>query len=224
MEVTFLNWKLSFERVFFDEPTLATMYDSAANRWEKSVKRMGYLEAYAQLFAGLRQTPLLSHLAQNSTILDAGIGTGALSSALLEHMPDIHLHGVDIAPQMLTVAQAKLKAEGQFRQASITELPYADNSFDMVMSAHVLEHISDPTRGFHEVLRILKQGQPFVIVATRVCLVTRVLSLKWNFQPMTENSVTQMLIDAGATQINIIPLTQSRKMTRMSLVYTGIKA
>lgn len=43
-------------------------------------------------------------------------------------------------------------------QASITDLPFPDKSFDFVICIHVLEHIDDPTRGCEELMRVARRG------------------------------------------------------------------
>ena len=43
-------------------------------------------------------------------------------------------------------------------KADICDLPFADNSFDVVFCNHVLEHISDDTKAMQELFRVMKKG------------------------------------------------------------------
>jgi SAM-dependent methyltransferase len=43
-------------------------------------------------------------------------------------------------------------------KADITQLPFEDNSFDIIFCNHVLEHIPDDTKAMQELLRVLKKG------------------------------------------------------------------
>ena len=43
-------------------------------------------------------------------------------------------------------------------RANITELPFEDNSFDMIFCNHVLEHIPDDSKAMRELFRVLKKG------------------------------------------------------------------
>lgn len=224
MKIQVLNWQVSLERVFYKENKLATMYDEVAHRWEKSIDRMGYLDAYNALFKRLSTDGTMSNLKRGSTILDAGIGTGALSTACLNEYPHVELSGIDISEAMLDAAHTTLIRPCDLRQASITDLPYDDNSFDMVMSAHVLEHLHNPEAGIAELMRVLKPNCPFIIVATRMCLATRILSLKWNFKPMSKRDVQQRLHHHGAKDFSVQPLANTHQMTQMSIVYTGMKS
>ena len=155
--------------------------------------------------------------------MDAGIGTGELTAALAHHRPDAAWHGIDISDAMLDKAAARLNLKADFRQANLTDLPYEDNTFDLIISAHALEHMPDPDVGMAELLRVLKPGQPFVIVATRLCPITTMLSLRWNFRPMRTGFVRNALLKAGAANVDVVSLMPQRNMTYMSLVYSGTK-
>jgi ubiquinone/menaquinone biosynthesis C-methylase UbiE len=56
------------------------------------------------------------------------------------------------------IARAKVSASILLEQGSADLLPYADNSFDMVVSTQSLHHWKNPVRGFNEIFRILKDG------------------------------------------------------------------
>ena len=43
-------------------------------------------------------------------------------------------------------------------RANITELPFEDNSFDVIFCNHVLEHIPDDSKAMQELFRVLKKG------------------------------------------------------------------
>lgn len=47
--------------------------------------------------------------------------------------------------------------------ASATELPFADNSFDLLTALDVIEHLDDDVGGLGEIRRVLKPGAPAVI-------------------------------------------------------------
>lgn len=221
MEIVVLNWRLRVERVTFDEDKLAKMYNRVAGRWSRSIQRMGYLYAYDRLFRRLCDNGVLAGLRHNVAVLDAGIGTGELAAAFVRHQPDIALHGIDISETMIETAKKRLA--GDFRCGSLAELPYPDASLDLVMSSHALEHMDLPEIGIRELLRVLKPGGLFVIVATRQCPVTTLLSLRWNFKPMARSFVETHLIANGAEFVNVTSLMPRASMAYMSIVYCGRK-
>jgi len=57
-------------------------------------------------------------------------------------------------------AAAELRLENRvfFTQGSAGRIPFADASFDVVFSNSVLHHLSNPTKAFEEMLRVIKPG------------------------------------------------------------------
>lgn len=86
-------------------------------------------------------------------ILDAGAGTGALSRELAVAMPAVRPVLVDLSPAMLAVA-ADLHDPRAI--ATLDALPFADEQFDVVMSAWVIETVDDPRAVITELLRVLR--------------------------------------------------------------------
>lgn len=223
MHVRFLNWQLSVERVIYTEEQLAQMYNTAAARWESSIARMGYPGAYARLFARLAANGWLQAIPRDGLVLDAGIGTGALSAAFEAHAPATRIVGVDVADAMLAQARQRVARLVDARQASITRLPFPDAHFDGVMTAHVLEHLPDALVGITELLRVLKPGQPLLVLATWPCPLTHLLSLRWNFAAISERTMCRYLAAAGVSTIDVAPLTQPLHAAHMSRVYWAYK-
>jgi ubiquinone/menaquinone biosynthesis C-methylase UbiE len=96
-------------------------------------------------------------------LLDIGTGPGWLLLQLQKLAPALDLIGMDISADMVkkareNIARAKVSASILLEQGSADLLPYADNSFDMVVSTQSLHHWKNPVRGFNEIFRILKDG------------------------------------------------------------------
>ena len=88
-------------------------------------------------------------------VLDAGAGTGALSRRLITALPEVRPVLVDFSPGMLTRA-ADLRAPRAI--ASVQALPFADGTFDVVVSAWVIETVESPGAAVTEMLRVLRPG------------------------------------------------------------------
>jgi len=93
-------------------------------------------------------------------ILEIGTGTGALLSELRNAGLDVV--GVEINPTHIA------KAHERFGDLPITkvdgvELPFDDDTFDVVISFDVFEHIPDPDAHCREVTRVLKPGGRYLM-------------------------------------------------------------
>ena len=67
-------------------------------------------------------------------ILETAAGTGVVTAALAETLPDAEIVATDLNQAMLDVAQTRVQLPNvSFRQADALELPFEDASFDLVI-------------------------------------------------------------------------------------------
>lgn len=104
-----------------------------------------------------------AHLVPGMRVLDIGCGTGTLLILAAEAVPGAQLVGVDIDDSILERARRKIAVRGlsiQLERASATELPYADGSFERVLSTLAFHHLTreDKARAFAEAHRVLRPG------------------------------------------------------------------
>ncbi|MEO0535292.1 MAG: methyltransferase domain-containing protein [Cyanobacteria bacterium P01_A01_bin.123] len=181
--------------------TLRSLYDASADQWQDNLARLGQLHDYQLLFKSQTVRDRLSHLDQTSQILDCGVGTGAFSLALLEGVNQpVHVSGVDISYPMLTHAQQILENRCptlDLRWGDIRRLPFADESFDAVIFAHVLEHMAEPVETLREMIRVLKPGAPLIGSVTRKGLGQVLMSLRWQNRGYVSNQLDAFLQAAG---------------------------
>lgn len=96
--------------------------------------------------------------------LDVGCGTGFLSLELAAR--GHRVTGVDFAQQMLARARQKAAATSaaiRFEEADAENLPFADQSFDIALSRHLLWTLPHPQRAIEEWLRVLRPGGRLVL-------------------------------------------------------------
>ena len=181
--------------------TLRSIYDESAYQWHDNLARLGQLHDYQLLFESQAVYTCLSHLNQESQILDCGVGTGAFSLALLESVDQpAHVSGVDISYPMLTHAQQILEHRCttlDLRWGDIRSLPFADESFDAVIFAHVLEHMAEPLETLREMVRVLKPGAPLIGSVTRKGFGQVLMSLRWKNRGYASNQMDSFLQAAG---------------------------
>ena len=87
-------------------------------------------------------------------ILDIGCGYGAYYDRLNEQFPDMQYFGVDLSEGMLR--QHGAYGSGRLAFGEATQLPFASESFDVVMANHMLYHIPDVEAAVREVKRVMK--------------------------------------------------------------------
>lgn len=88
-------------------------------------------------------------------VLDVGTGPGEAAAGAVARGADAT--GIDVAPAMVDIA-AERHPEAQFVQGSVTELPFADGSFDVGVGNIVIQHVSEPERAARELARVLVPG------------------------------------------------------------------
>lgn len=93
--------------------------------------------------------------------LDAGCG-GGRGSVLMARMGAKEVVGVDLSATNVRSAARRAAQKGfpglTFQQVSLHELPFPDESFDVVWCNGVLHHAVDPDKGLREITRVLKKG------------------------------------------------------------------
>jgi SAM-dependent methyltransferase len=93
------------------------------------------------------------------TILDAGCGTGALTSALVQRTKTARIKGIDFSEVYVEHARKHTSdARAEFRVGDICALPYDDASFDRVLSLLVLHFVPQAEKAVAELRRVARPG------------------------------------------------------------------
>lgn len=135
----------------------------------------------------------------NQALLDIGCGTGELILlADKRSLGSSRLVGLDVEPGMLAQARKKARAansSAEFTKAGMEDIPYPDDSFDMVTSSLMLHHVPKDVhaQGFGEVLRVLRPGGKFIVADVNIAHRSIVATLHWGRQKLAENPLQQTL-------------------------------
>ncbi|HEY3248758.1 MAG TPA: class I SAM-dependent methyltransferase [bacterium] len=175
--------------------------------------------AYARGLLDEALARVLSGLPPRSRILDAGCGTGHY----LRRMRDLghDVIGVEPAAPMRAAARA-LAGDVPILDAVISDLPFQDRRFDLVVAIEVLRylHVSDVRAALGEMMRITRPGgQVFFTVLNRLALnsyyayyaVRRALTTHAGVRPpvhgefTTAGAIRQDLLALGATEVAVLP-------------------
>jgi ubiquinone/menaquinone biosynthesis C-methylase UbiE len=93
-------------------------------------------------------------------VLEVGCGTGAFWKENLGRLPEgSTLTMTDLTDAMIEKTKANVDAPFvQFETVEIEDLPFDDNSFDIVNAHHVIYHTGDKAKAFEQLKRVLRPG------------------------------------------------------------------
>lgn len=115
---------------------------------------------------------------RGSDVLEVGCGIGALLADMVER--GYHCRAIDRSPQMVAATRRELRRRGLsgdaeiVRQASVQALPFADASFDSVVSTFPSDYIAD-LDALTEINRVLRPGGRLIVVLSAALLPARPL-------------------------------------------------
>jgi len=103
-------------------------------------------------------------------ILDVGCGGGRTIQKLAALAPHGRLFGVDYAPGSLAASRARNRqlvdvGRVSIQEASVSHLPFADNTFDLVTAVETQYYWPDLAGDMREILRVLKPGGTLLVIA-----------------------------------------------------------
>ncbi len=116
----------------------------------------------ADSFAGVANPFSLGALAAGEDVLDLGSGAGTDSLVAAQMVgPEGSVTGVDMTPEMIAKARAgadELGVTVEFVESEAERLPFADESYDVVLSNGDIDLIPDKDAVFAELFRVLRPG------------------------------------------------------------------
>lgn len=127
----------------------APVYDNTFGRIVEAAVRV--VTARANCFSG--------------RLLEAGVGTGL---ALPHYGPSLKVTGVDLSPDMLAKARARVSRAGQTNieallEMDATALDFPDSSFDVTAAMFVMTVVPDPAQVMRELARVTKPSGTVLI-------------------------------------------------------------
>ena len=121
--------------------------DRNAGRYDRFMRKDA--AAYERLFELLR--PVVRH----KTVLELATGTGVIAKNIVNSAA--HIEATDASPEMIAEAKRDNRsAKLHFSVQDMFHLPYADESFDVVIVANALHIVPEPEKALPEIRRVLK--------------------------------------------------------------------
>ena len=136
-----------------------TYYDDHAKKFDRSFD--GFLSGFFKRYI-LKNLDLPT----NAKVLDVGSATGRLLTMLASKQPFEGV-GLDISSQMTELAQ-KQHPEFSFVTGSAMQLPFEDQSFDVLICSASFHHFPSPETFLKEAKRVLKPGGKLVIAEIQI--------------------------------------------------------
>jgi len=169
-------------------------YDRIADVHNLALKINGYRQSVEKYLKSLDL-----EIDENSMVLDAGSGTGIVTlgfqSAGFRPRKTVAL---DLSLNSLKVAREEFEKDRQTDdenictvQGNVLSLPFADESFDLVLSCGVLEYVP-LDEGLREMARVLKTGAKLVFIPVKPSLVGSVLEFLYKFKAHPLKSVRKI--------------------------------
>lgn len=172
---------------------LAAIYDQ---RWKSYIANtLSFLKTWAEI-------------SPTDTILDVACGTGEFEQLLLDEYSLQQIVGVDISEKMLAIAKQKCIAypQASFQIASASNLPFDNDSFDVIVSANSFHYFDDPLAALKEMRRVLKPDGKVIILDwcrdylfCQICDVILQVFDPAHQQCYTQNEFHRLLEDADFT-------------------------
>lgn len=103
-----------------------------------------------------------AQLAEGRDVLDAACGTG-YGSRILEDAGAASVTGIDVSSDAVQATAERLGDRGAATVADIRDLPFEDESFDLVVSFETIEHIAEGEKAIAEFRRVLRSDGILVV-------------------------------------------------------------
>ena len=124
-----------------------TFWDRTAKIYDRFMRKDA--AAYEWMYELLR--PVVRH----KTVLELAAGTGLIAKNIVSSAN--HIEATDASPEMIAEARRdNQSAKLHFSVQDMFHLPYADQSFDVVIVSNALHIVPEPERALAEIRRVLK--------------------------------------------------------------------
>ena len=135
--------------------------------YETSETYKGLLAAHDEVYLRHYVELVIRYAPPRSKILDLGCGNGI--SARLLNQADFDVVGTDISPLFLEEAQNWENPSLRYQVCDVMELPFESESFNVICSNELVEHLPDVETALKEMIRVVSKGGRIVISGPNLC-------------------------------------------------------
>jgi ubiquinone/menaquinone biosynthesis C-methylase UbiE len=164
---------------------------AAAFEWVSRTPQMRWIRHFV-----ISQAVVLKN---HGEAVDLGCGAGQLVMEIARKAPGLHMTGIDLSEKMLADARQSAQRLGledrvDFRLGNVEEIPFPDQSLDLVISTASLHHWTDPGKVLNEIDRVLKPGGAYYVFDLRRDMALPFYLLIW--------FATQFIVPAALHRVN----------------------
>lgn len=146
--------------------------DNSTQTKERYLQELGVIRLVLELEEAEQVREMRDIGLQGRSVLEIGCGVG--TSSVLFALDGAHVTATDLTEEAVAIAKSKFELmglDGTFVQADAEQLPFVDDSFDIIFSSGVLHHTPNTEKAVQEIHRVLKPGGDAVVM----------LYAKWSF-------------------------------------------
>lgn len=143
------------EHGVFEDMEVARRYDREAGVWARYVSKsfVSVVERWG---------------VSSGRVLDVGTGTGMLAIEFAKGIPTVEVVGLDLSDVALELARdnaqkSRASSRVSFERGDAEDMPFEDDTFDLVISGNTLHLLKNPVRMLNEIQRVLKPGGRFLV-------------------------------------------------------------
>jgi ubiquinone/menaquinone biosynthesis C-methylase UbiE len=149
-------------------------------------------------------------------ILDVGSGAGQIARHLLKYADrTAQITCLDLSPEMLRRGRQRMKnRRPTYLAADLSQLPFADQSFDCVTCGYVLEHLPDPRCGLAELSRVMMPGGRMLLLTTEESFGGAWTSYIWHCRTYKREELLRVCRELGLYPRQELWFTRMHKLLR----------
>ncbi len=149
-------------------------------------------------------------------ILDVGSGAGQIARHLLKYADQrAQITCLDLSPEMLRRGRQRMKSRRPvYLAADLSQLPFADQSFDCITCGYVLEHLPDPRSGLAELSRVMTPGGRMLLLTTEESFGGAWTSYIWHCRTYNRAELLRVCRELGLYPRQELWFTRMHKLLR----------
>ena len=185
---------------------ITAAYDRAAAGWHATISKFGFIDAYGHLLDAV-EGDCARECQGTPTVLDAGSGTAGFALAFAQRYEKSKIDLLDLSREMLARGAKTLRTRGLEPGLicdDIRALPDRSQRYDIILSAHLIEHVDDVRAVLSALRTALTPGGLLLLVVSKPHWCTALVRLRWGHRAYRPAEMTRLLSASGLEDIHTV--------------------